>query len=41
MPHSLWMTDEPAELQVNGSGPFGLNYINPDDDPSWSAGKPG
>ncbi|XYD09949.1 cupin domain-containing protein [Methylobacterium sp. NMS12] len=41
MPHSLWTTDEPVELQVNGSGPFGLNYINPADDPSRSAGKPG
>lgn len=34
MPHSLWTTDEPVELQVNGSGPFGLNYVNPADDPS-------
>jgi hypothetical protein len=33
--------DEPVELQVNGSGPFGLNDINPDDDPSRNAGKPG
>ncbi|AIQ90472.1 cupin [Methylobacterium phyllosphaerae] len=41
MPHSLWTTDEPVELQVNGSGPFGLNYINPADDPSRDAGKPG
>ena len=41
MPHSLWTTDEPVELQVNGSGPFGLNYIDPADDPSRSAGNPG
>lgn len=34
MPHALWTTAEPVELQVNGSGPFGLNYINPADDPS-------
>ncbi len=34
MPHSLWTMDEPVELQVNGSGPFGLNYVNPADDPS-------
>jgi uroporphyrin-III C-methyltransferase/precorrin-2 dehydrogenase/sirohydrochlorin ferrochelatase len=33
--------DEPVDLQVNGSGPFGLNDINPDDDPSRNAGKPG
>ena len=38
MPHALWTTDEPVELQVNGSGPFGLNYIDPADDPSRSAG---
>jgi len=37
MPHSLWTTDQPVELQVNGSGPFGLNYINPADDPSRAA----
>ena len=36
-----WTTDEPVELQVNGSGPFGLNYINPADDPSRSTGNPG
>jgi len=34
MPHSLWTAGEPVELQVNGSGPFGVNYINPADDPS-------
>ena len=34
MPHSLWTTDQPVELQVNGSGPFGVDYINPADDPS-------
>ncbi|MFD0934106.1 cupin domain-containing protein [Methylobacterium trifolii] len=34
MPHALWTTDEPVELQVNGTGPFGLNYVNPADDPS-------
>ncbi len=37
MPHSLWTTEQPVELQVNGSGPLGLNYINPADDPSKSA----
>ncbi|HVI27041.1 cupin domain-containing protein [Hansschlegelia sp.] len=34
MPHSLWTKDQPAVIQVNGSGPFGLNYVNPADDPS-------
>lgn len=34
MPHSVWTTAEPAEVQVTGTGPFGLNYINPTEDPS-------
>lgn len=34
MPHALWTTGEGVELQVNGTGPFGLNYIDPADDPS-------
>lgn len=34
MPHSLWTKDRPAVIQVNGTGPFGLNYVNPADDPS-------
>ena len=33
MPHSVWTTAEPAEVQVTGTGPFGLNYANPADDP--------
>jgi quercetin dioxygenase-like cupin family protein len=37
MPHSLWTTDKPALIQVNGTGPFGLNYVNPADDPSKTA----
>lgn len=34
MPHSLWTSGEVAVIQVNGTGPFGLNYVNPADDPS-------
>ncbi len=34
MPHSVWTTDEESIIQVTGTGPFGLNYINPADDPS-------
>ncbi len=34
MPHSLWTTDQPATIQVSGTGPFGLQYVNPADDPS-------
>ena len=34
MPHSLWTTTEAAEIQVTGTGPFGLHYINATDDPS-------
>jgi quercetin dioxygenase-like cupin family protein len=32
-PHSLWTNGQPAEIQVNGTGPFGLHYVNPQDDP--------
>ncbi len=32
-PHSLWTNEQPAEIQVTGTGPFGLHYINPADDP--------
>ena len=32
-PHSLWTNSSPAEIQVTGTGPFGLHYINPADDP--------
>lgn len=34
MPHSLWTGNEATTLQVNGTGPFGLTYVNPADDPS-------
>lgn len=34
MPHALWTTDEEVVLQVNGSGPFGVDYLDPADDPS-------
>lgn len=33
-PHSLWTTSVPTEMEVTGTGPFGLNYVNPADDPS-------
>ncbi len=33
MPHALWTQASSAEIQVNGTGPFGLHYINPADDP--------
>ena len=34
MPHSVWTTSEGAVIQVTGTGPFGLDYVNPADDPS-------
>ena len=34
MPHSVWTTDAEAIVQVTGTGPLGLNYVNPADDPS-------
>jgi quercetin dioxygenase-like cupin family protein len=34
MPHSVWTKGEEAVVQVTGTGPFGLDYVNPADDPS-------
>ena len=34
MSHYLWTTTEPVEVQVTGTGPFGLQFVNPADDPS-------
>ena len=34
MPHSVWTADTESIVEVTGTGPFGLNYINPADDPS-------
>ncbi len=34
MPHCVWTTGEKAIIQVSGTGPFGLQYVNPNDDPS-------
>ena len=34
MPRSLWTADQQAVIQVSGTGPFGLQYVNPADDPS-------
>jgi anti-sigma factor ChrR (cupin superfamily) len=33
-PHSLWTTNEETIVQVTGTGPFGLLYVDPKDDPS-------
>ncbi|MEG3122879.1 cupin domain-containing protein [Sphingomonas sp. GB1N7] len=33
MPHSVWTTNSPAVIQVNGTGPFTIKYIRPQDDP--------
>jgi quercetin dioxygenase-like cupin family protein len=33
--HYVWTTSE-SIVQVTGTGPFGLNYVNPADDPSKS-----
>jgi quercetin dioxygenase-like cupin family protein len=36
MNHSVWTTTFEAIVQVTGTGPFGVNYANPADDPSKS-----
>jgi hypothetical protein len=33
MHHYAWMKGETV-VQINGIGPFGITYINPEDDPS-------
>ena len=30
--HFAW-TEEPTVVQLNGVGPFGVDYVNPEDDP--------
>ncbi len=34
MPHSVWTAGAESVVQVTGTGPFGLLYVNPDADPS-------
>lgn len=31
--HYVWTTDEEVVVQVTAIGPFGLTYVNPEDDP--------
>jgi len=38
MHHYAWTSGD-TEIQVEGMGPFVLNYVNPKDDPSKSASK--
>lgn len=33
-PHSVWTTGAEAIVQVTGTGPFGLIYTNPEDNPA-------
>ena len=33
-PHYVWTTGTDSVVQVTGTGPFGLIYVNPEDDPS-------
>lgn len=34
MPHYVWTAATESVVQVTGTGPFGLIYVNPKDDPS-------
>jgi quercetin dioxygenase-like cupin family protein len=36
-PHSLWTKNVETIIQVTGTGPFGLLYVDPADDPSKAA----
>ena len=33
------MTKVPTVIQINGNGPFDINYLNPADDPAKAAKK--
>jgi Cupin domain len=33
MAHSVWTTNSPAVIQVNGTGPFSIRYVRAADDP--------
>lgn len=32
-PHYVFTRDQPVELQLHGTGPWGITYLNPADDP--------
>jgi hypothetical protein len=34
-----WLMKGPTEMQVQGTGPFGITYANPADDPEKMAAK--
>jgi hypothetical protein len=38
MPHFAWAT-APTIIQINGMGPFEINYVNPADDPRAATAK--
>lgn len=38
MPHYAFMTGD-TEVQINGTGPFDLNYVNPSEDPRKQVGS--
>jgi hypothetical protein len=38
MQHYVWAT-VPTVIQVHGMGPFGIDYVNPADDPRKQAKK--
>ncbi len=31
--HFAWTKAQPTEVQLHGTGPWGITYLNPDDDP--------
>ena len=35
--HRVWTTDQEVVIQLNFTGPFGITFINPDDDPRKKA----
>lgn len=37
MTHYAWTEDQPVEFQLHSVGPWGITYVNPDDDPRSGA----
>lgn len=37
LPHFAFTTSEPVEIQLHGTGPWGVTYLNPADDPRKKA----